>query len=55
MNRNNTIITPDDKIIYVEPEMEVVLFDKDDLVATAFDSSNGFAGEEDGFDDIPTI
>ena len=45
----NNIIAPDDKIIYVEPEMEVVLFDKSDLVTT-FDSMNGFAGEEDGFD-----
>ena len=27
----NNIIAPDDKIIYVEPEMEVVLFDKSDL------------------------
>lgn len=53
MNHLNNITAPDDKIIYVEPEMEVVLFDKSDLVTT-FDSSNGFAGEDDGFE-IPEI
>ena len=54
MNYNNQIAAPDEKLAYVEPEMEVVLFDESDI-STAFDSNSGFGGVEDGFDGIPEI
>ena len=48
MNYNNQIAAPDEKLVFAEPEMEVVLFDESDI-STAFDSNSGFGGEEDGF------
>ena len=53
MNYNNQIAAPDEKLVFAEPEMEVVLFDESDI-STAFDSNSGFGGEEDGFG-IPEI
>ena len=53
MKHNNQITAPDEKIVFVEPEMEVVLFDESDI-ATAFDSQSGFGGVEDDFG-IPEI
>ena len=58
MNYNNQIAAPDEKLVFAEPEMEVVLFDEND-VPTTFDSNSGFGnsgfgGEEDGFG-IPEI
>ena len=53
MNYKNQIVTPDEKLIFTEPEMEVVLFDESDI-ATAFDSQSGFGGEEDDYG-IPEI
>ena len=48
MNYNNQIAAPDEKLVFAEPEMEVVLFDEND-VPTTFDSNSGFGGEEDDF------
>ena len=57
MNYKNQIVTPDEKLIFTEPEMEIVRFDESDI-STAFESQFGFGGNEDGFGDdegIPEI
>ena len=47
MNYNEMMTTPDDKLVYVEPEMEIVEFDKNDIETSPFDSSDWWWGEED--------
>ena len=44
----NKFITPDEKLVYVEPEMEIVAFDKDDIETSPIDSDDDYHwGDED--------
>ena len=47
-------MTPDNKLAFVEPEMEVVLFDQSD-VETALNSDDYFWGEGDIVDGVPEV
>ena len=49
MNYNNQIAAPDEKLVFAEPEMEVVLFDENDISTSPFNSGNGIYGEDDDF------
>lgn len=50
MNFNNIVTAPDDKLVYVEPEMEIVVFDKNDIETSPIDSSEWWWGDEDPVD-----
>ena len=50
MNFNNIVTAPDDKLVYVEPEMEIVVFDKNDIETSPIDSSEWWWGDEDVVD-----
>ena len=47
MNYNEMMTTPDDKLVYVEPEMEIVAFDKNDIETSPLDSGDYWWAEED--------
>ena len=47
MNYNEIMSTPDNKIAYVEPEMEIIVFDKNDIETSPIDSGEWWWGDED--------
>ena len=46
VNMNN-FMTPDEKLVYVEPEMEIVAFDKNDIETSPINSDDYWWGDED--------
>lgn len=40
-------MTPDEKLVYVEPEMEIVAFDKNDIETSPINSDDWWWGDED--------
>ena len=43
----NNLMTPDEKLVYVEPEMEIVAFDKNDIETSPINSDDWWWGDED--------
>ena len=43
----NTVMTPDEKLVYVEPEMEIVAFDQNDIETSPINSDDWWWGDED--------
>ena len=50
MNYKGNTSTPDNKLAYVEPEMEIVVFDKEELETSPIDSKEWWWGDEDQVD-----
>ena len=48
----NNFMTPDEKLAYVEPEMEIVAFDKSDLETSPIDSNDWWWGDEDAVEGV---
>ena len=46
----NTVMTPDEKLAYVEPEMEIVAFDQNDVETSPINSDDWWWGDEDVVD-----
>ena len=46
----NTVMTPDEKLAYVEPEMEIVAFDQNDIETSPINSDDWWWGDEDVVD-----
>ena len=47
--------TPDNKLAYVEPEMEIVVFDKNDVETSPINSDDYWWGEVDPVDGVPEL
>ena len=47
---NKNMTTPDHKLAYVEPEMEIVSFDKHDIETSPIGSDDWWWGDEDPVD-----
>ena len=43
----NNVMTPDEKLAYIEPEMEIVAFDKNDIETSPIGSDDWWWGDED--------
>ena len=43
----NNLMTPDEKLVYVEPEMEIVAFDQNDIETSPINSDDYWWGDED--------
>ena len=43
----NHFMTPDEKLVYVEPEMEIVAFDQNDIETSPINSDDWWWGNED--------
>ncbi len=46
MNNTNQTLTPPDKTVFVEPELEILLFSQDNLI-----TASGLFGDDDLFGD----
>ena len=47
MNYKGNTSTPDNKLAYIEPEMEIVVFDKEEIETSPIDSGEWWWGDED--------